>query len=100
MYVLLPLAVYFNVVLSDTLRLCVSRDHFTIRRDDNKYYLTNLSGNGTVVEHKRFLERKNETCEIVDGDVIKLVQTSVAGVQSPFVIMKFHVGNPPMNMEQ
>lgn len=79
------------LVQSDTLRLCVSRDHFSIRRDDDKFFVTNLSGNGTVVGNKRFLERKGEQLELMNNDIIQLVQTSIAGIQAPFLSMRFHV---------
>ena len=84
---------FSELLQSDTLRLCVSRDHFEIRRDiAGNFVLVNLSGNGTVVEGRGFLERKNESMEIHDGDVIKLVQTAMNGSQSPFIEMVFRTG--------
>ena len=83
--------IFSDLLQSDTLRLCVSRDHFEIRRDiTGRFLLVNLSGNGTLVEGRGFLERKNESIELHDGDIIKLVQTAINGSQSPFIEMKFH----------
>ena len=85
---------FSELLQSDTLRLCVSRDHFEIRRDiTGQFVLANLSGNGTVVEGRGFLERKNECIGLHDGDVIKLVQTAMSGAQTPFLEIVFRTGS-------
>ena len=90
----------FNSILySDQLRLCVSREHFTIRKlgDSGRFELENLSGNGTLVDGREFLESKGQRCEVVNGDVIKLVQTSATGIQTPFIILKFFADQAPVH---
>ena len=87
-------AVIFNAILmSEQLRLCVSRDHFSISRLGTqwhpKFIVENLSGNGTYIEGKGMLETKGDKCEIAFGDVIKLVQTNSTGVQVAFIQILF-----------
>jgi serine/threonine protein kinase len=77
--------------LSERLKLCVSREHFSIRRlPDGSLTITNLSGNGVVV-NDTFLEEKGDSCPVSDGSIIKLVQTDSYGIQSPFLLIGLHL---------
>jgi len=49
-----------------------------------------LSGNGTLIVGKRFLESKGDEMEIRDGDIVRLVQTGNNGTQIPFMDFRFH----------
>ena len=77
--------------LSERLKLCVSREHFSLKRvAGGGLRVTNLSGNGTVV-NDQFLERNGESCPVSDGGIIRLVQTDSYGIQSPFLFIALHL---------
>jgi serine/threonine protein kinase len=89
------LSLVLNQLLpSETLRLCVSRDHFRIEKLANGgYMLVNISGNGTLVEKFGFLSGADDSAYIVNGDIIRLVQTSNSGQQTPFLELEFRLSN-------
>jgi hypothetical protein len=87
--------IFGKLLQSDTQRLCVSRDHFLVKRRGERYSIVNLSGNGTLVVGRKFLENKGDEVEVMSGDIVRLVQTSNNGLQTPFIDFVFSAQSTP-----